>query len=286
MMLRWQCRDRVLTFEHPRLMGVLNVTPDSFSDGGAFFAPDAAIARGEELFAQGADVVDVGGESSRPGAASVEESEEFRRVQPVLQTLHSKGLGLLSIDTRKASVAKEALEAGVAIVNDISGLQGRAMRALVAKTGAGAIIMHMQGEPRTMQEAPDYEDVSAEVTSWLAAQLELCEAEGIAREQLAVDPGIGFGKTAAHNLALLHDLARIASLGRPVVVGASRKSFIGEVTGLALTERLPGSLAALAIAVWNGAHLLRVHDIRESRAALKLVRAIQIGHDWRARSSG
>lgn len=277
MTLRWQCGGRVLTFERPRLMGVLNVTPDSFSDGGAFFAPDAAIARGRELFAQGADVVDVGGESSRPGAAPVEEAEELRRILPVLHGLGPQAPGLLSADTRKPAVARAALEAGAAVVNDITGLQNPEMRALVAKSGAGAIIMHMQGEPQTMQLRPHYEDVTAEVATWLASQIELCEGSGISREQLAVDPGIGFGKTAAHNLALLHNLGQIAALGRPVVVGASRKSFIGEVTGLAVGERLPGSLAALAIAAWNGAHLLRVHEVRESRAALELVQAVQQG---------
>lgn len=246
-------------------MGVLNVTPDSFSDGGRYLDPDAAVRHGMSMVEEGADILDVGGESSRPGAEPVSEEEELRRVLPVVRALAGRGPGLISIDTTKAVVAREALEAGAHIVNDISALTLDPDLAEVARqAGAGVVLMHMQGTPRTMQSAPRYNDVVTEVARYLRERVAQLEAQGLARDTLAVDPGIGFGKTLAQNLDLLRGLPRLVEGGRPVLIGVSRKSFLGQLTGREVGDRLSASLAALAYALVQGAHVVRVHDVKES----------------------
>lgn len=257
-----------------RLMGVVNVTPDSFSDGGLYLDPEAAIAHGRELVAAGAEILDVGGESTRPGAKAVGEEEELRRVVPVIRGLRDLDCEL-SVDTSKASVAAAALEAGAAIVNDVTALRGDPeMAPLCAERGATVILMHMLGEPRTMQDDPRYEDVAADVQAFLAERLEAAVAAGIAEERIWLDPGIGFGKTAAHNLELLRRLGELRELGRPLVIGTSRKSFIGKLDGSAAGERLGGTIASSVLAAVEGAAVLRVHDAAEVRQALTVATAI------------
>ena len=256
-------------------MGILNVTPDSFSDGGQWSSHDAAIAKGVALAADGADVIDVGGESTRPGAAAVPEDEELRRVMPVVEKLAASGY-VVSIDTAKAAVARAAVEAGAAVVNDVSAATlDPLMLPTVAELGVPYVLMHMRGTPRTMQQDPRYDDVVAEVFDHLAETLDHAVAFGIARERVVVDPGIGFGKTVAHNLELLRRTRELTSLGRPVMVGTSRKSFIGKLTdGAQEDDRLEGSLASAAIAVANGAAMVRVHDVAETVRAVAVARAI------------
>jgi dihydropteroate synthase len=254
------------------LMGVVNVTPDSFSDGGLYLDPAAAIAHGEELLAAGADVLDVGGESTRPGAEPVGEAEELRRVLPVVEGLAG---ATISIDTSKAAVAAAALDAGATIVNDVTALRGDpAMAALCAERGATVVLMHMLGEPRTMQADPVYGDVVAEVRAFLAERVEFAIAAGIEGERIWVDPGIGFGKTAEHNLELLRRLAELAELGHPLVIGTSRKSFIGKLDGSAAPERLGGTIASSVLAAAAGADVLHVHDVAEAGQALTVAGAI------------
>jgi len=253
------------------IMGILNVTPDSFSDGGRFLSPDAAVERALAMEKEGADIIDVGGESARPGADPVPVKEELRRVLPVLERLRGKLRIPISIDTTKAEVAEAALRAGASIVNDISALRfDPAMASLVAKFGAGLVLMHMLGTPKTMQQAPHYEDVVTEVRDFLAERAQYAQSQGIPREAIAVDPGIGFGKTVEHNLELLRRLPELVELGFPVLVGPSRKSFIGAILGLGVEERLEGTLAACAVAVVRGADILRVHDVKEVRRAADL----------------
>jgi dihydropteroate synthase len=257
-----------------RLMGVVNVTPDSFSDGGLYLDPEAAIAHGRELAAAGAEILDVGGESTRPGAEAVSEEEELRRVVPVIRGLRDLDCEL-SVDTSKAGVAAAALVAGAAIVNDVTALRGDPeMATLCAERGATVVLMHMLGEPRTMQDDPHYEDVVAEVEAFLAERLEAAVAAGIAEERIWLDPGIGFGKTAAHNMELLRRLAELRELGRPLVIGASRKSFIGRLDGSGAGERLGGTIASSVLAAVEGAAVLRVHDVAEVRQALTVATAI------------
>jgi dihydropteroate synthase len=256
-----------------KLMGVVNVTPDSFSDGGLYLDPEAAIAHGRELAAAGAEILDVGGESTRPGAEVVSEEEELRRVIPVIEGLGREGD--ISVDTSKAAVAAAALDAGAEIVNDVTALRGdTGMAALCAERGATVVLMHMRGDPRTMQNDPRYEDVVAEVKAFLAERLEAAMAAGIAAEQIWLDPGIGFGKTAAHNMELLRRLGELRELGRPLVIGTSRKSFIGRVDGSAAGERLGGTIASSVLAAAEGAEVLRVHDVAEVRQALTVATAI------------
>ena len=265
-----------LALDRPRLMGVLNVTPDSFSDGGDFATKDDAIAHGRAMAAAGADIIDVGGESTRPGSLAPSEAEELRRVIPVIRALASDGL-LVSVDTRRAEVMDAALAAGARMVNDISALSHDPQaRAVVARRGAWVVLSHMQGTPETMQREPRYEDASLDVFDALAAHVSAAEAAGIQREKIIVDPGIGFGKTARHNLEILRDIALFHGLGCPLLVGASRKSFIGRLSaGEAPKERLPGSLAAGLHAFGEGAHILRVHDVAETRQALAMWRGIR-----------
>jgi dihydropteroate synthase len=251
------------------VMGIVNVTPDSFSDGGRYLAPDAAIAHGRELRAAGADILDVGGESTRPGAAAVDAAEESARVLPVIEALTADG-ARVSVDTSKPDVAEAALAAGAEIVNDVTALADPAMTAVCADARCGVVLMHMKGTPRTMQDDPTYDDVVAEVRGFLADRLEAAVADGIDRERIWIDPGIGFGKTVEHNLELIARLDRIADLGRPVVVGASRKNFIGAITGRPVDERLGGSVAAGVVAAANGAAVLRVHDVAATVEALRV----------------
>jgi dihydropteroate synthase len=265
----------------PAVMGIVNVTPDSFSDGGDRLDPAVAVAAGLEMAAAGAALVDVGGESTRPGAAPVAEDEELRRVVPVVAGLAEAGVRV-SVDTRRARVMREALAAGAAIVNDVTALQGDPRSAgVVAEAGVPAILMHMQGEPRTMQADPRYRSVTHDVYDFLAMRLSSLQAAGVARQRLAVDPGIGFGKTAAHNLAILRGLGLYLALGVPVLVGLSRKSFIGRIGGGPRTasgggpkDRLGGSLAGALWALERGASILRVHDVAETVQAIALWRAL------------
>jgi dihydropteroate synthase len=261
-------------FARPAVMGVLNVTPDSFSDGGAFLDPAAALAHAQRMKEEGADLIDVGGESTRPGAEPVSADEELRRVLPVLEALASQAAVPVSIDTSKARVARAALDTGVAFVNDVTALRGDpGMAAVVADSDADLCLMHMLGEPRTMQEDPRYEDVVASVAGFLEERLAFAVRAGIPEHRVWLDPGIGFGKTLEHNLELLRRLDEIVALGRPVIVGASRKRFLGALTGRAEAERVAGTVAANVLAYERGAHMFRVHDVGPTRDALAVAAA-------------
>jgi len=254
-------------------MGILNVTPDSFSDGGAFADTERAVAHARAMAAAGADIIDIGGESTRPGAAAVNAEEEVRRVAPVIEQL---GGLTISVDTTKAMVAERALAAGARIVNDISALRFDVRMAdVVRDAGAGLVLMHMQGTPRTMQESPRYDNVVAEVLDFLADRIAFAESRGIKKTQIAIDPGIGFGKTVEHNVALLARVEAFCKLGCPVLVGASRKSFIGKLLGREPQARLAGSVAVAVWAVTHGARIVRVHDVAETVDAVRMVEAIQ-----------
>jgi len=266
------------------VMGVLNVTPDSFFDGGRYCGTVEAVQRGLEMLAAGADIVDVGGESTRPGAVAVKAGEEQARVVPVIRELRRRAPeALISIDTSKATVADAALEAGAHVVNDISGLTfDPEMAGTVARHDAGLVLMHIQNRPADMQRNPDYEDVVGEVLEFLRRAVSRAVASGVPEVKIAVDPGIGFGKTQAHNLALLNRLSLLHRLGRPVLAGLSRKSFIGTVLGGPPEDRLAGSLGAAVAAALSGAHILRVHDVRASVDALRMADAISAGAGWNA----
>lgn len=266
-----------LSFAHPVLMGVVNATPDSFSDGGAFFDPVRAIAHAETLIAGGARIIDVGGESTRPGASPVDPSEEIRRVVPVVEGLRHSAGTILSVDTRNAATMRAALAAGAGMINDISALTyDPDALAVLAAADAPIILMHMRGEPRTMQKAPAYANVALDIYEFLEARIAACEAAGIARSRIIADPGIGFGKTVEHNLALLDNLALFHGLGVPLMVGVSRKGFIARLsTGEPPDRRLPGSLAAGLAAVGQGAQILRVHDVWETAQALRVADALR-----------
>jgi dihydropteroate synthase len=256
------------------LMGVVNVTPDSFSDGGLYLDEEAAIAHGEKLARDGADILDVGGESTRPGAAPVGAEVERARVEPVVAGLAATG-HRVSIDTSKLAVAEAALDAGAEIVNDVTALRGDPeIAAACAEREAGLVLMHMQGDPRTMQVDPTYEDVVEEVKAFLAERLEAAVAAGVAEERIWLDPGIGFGKTLDHNLELLRRLGELRELGRPLVVGTSRKSFIGKVDGSEVGDRLGGTVATSVLALAEGADVLRVHDVAEVAQATRFATAI------------
>ena len=276
MELHWHAGGRVLDCaERTLVMGVLNVTPDSFSDGGRFLDAEAAIAHGMELIADGADIVDVGGESTRPGSDPVDVAEEVSRVVPVIERLAAAHPALaISVDTRKPEVAEAALAAGACIVNDVAGGRSEGMFEVVREAGAGMVLMHMLGDPKTMQEAPHYDDVVAEVKEYLRERIEAAEFAGIDPEALCVDPGIGFGKNLEHNLALLRGLDALADLGRPVLVGPSRKRFIGSILDLPEHERVEGTAGAVAWAVAHGANLVRVHDVKEIVRVVRVVDAI------------
>jgi dihydropteroate synthase len=257
-----------------KVMGVVNVTPDSFSDGGLFLEPEAAIAHGEQLAREGAAILDVGGESTRPGAEEVGIEEELARTQPVVADLTALGHEV-SIDTSKSRVAEAALDAGAAIVNDVTALRGDPeIGPLCAQRGARLVLMHMQGNPRTMQESPAYDDVVEDVKAFLSERVEVALAAGVGEERIWLDPGIGFGKTLDHNLELLRRLGELRELGRPLVVGTSRKSFIGKLDGSGVGERLGGTIASSVIAARGGADVLRVHDVAEVTQALRVAAAI------------
>jgi dihydropteroate synthase len=261
--------------ERTAVMGIVNVTPDSFSDGGAFLDPEAAVAHGLRLAAEGADLLDVGGESTRPGAQPVPEEEELRRVVPVVRELAARAGVPVSIDTTKAAVAEAALGAGATMVNDISALRfDPRLGEVAARAGAALVIMHMQGAPNTMQQAPHYDDLLGEVVAELAAGVARAAAAGVGQERILVDPGIGFGKALEHNLELLDRLDALTVLGRPILVGPSRKAFIGRILDLPASDRIEGTIAACCLAASRGAHLVRVHDVGAVRRALRVCDAI------------
>jgi dihydropteroate synthase len=260
----------------PVLMGVLNVTPDSFSDGGEFFDPDRAVARAETLLDEGAQIVDVGGESTRPGSDPVSPEEELRRAMPVVRRLlEARPEAVVSIDTRRATTAEAALDAGAGVVNDVTALDDPKMAPLVAERGTPVVLMHMLGEPKSMQQNPFYEDVVREVRDFLACRAERAIRAGVVAENIILDPGIGFGKTLEHNLALLNRLDVLVELGFPVLVGASRYSFLVKISGGEPKDRLFGTVAANVAAYERGATLFRVHDVRANREALAVAAAIR-----------
>jgi dihydropteroate synthase len=271
-------RARQFEFRFPRpalVMGIVNVTPDSFSDGGKFSSPAKAVAHALELVAQGAEILDIGGESTRPGAGPVSENEELRRVIPVIKNLAAKVKIPLSIDTVKPAVARAALDAGASIVNDVAANRSDdAMWKIVAESGAGYVCMHAQGGPRTMQKNPVYKNVVRDVGAFFRERLGKLEAAGVAADRVVFDPGIGFGKTPEHNLQLLANLRRFTRLKRPLLLGVSRKSFIGKLLGAALNERLPASLACATLAVASGVQIIRVHDVAETVQAVRLAEAL------------
>jgi dihydropteroate synthase len=264
-----------------RVMGIVNVTPDSFSDGGLYLDPSTAIDHGLELETEGATMLDVGGESTRPGAEPVSADDELRRVVPVVEGLVAAGArSQISIDTSKASVAQAALDAGATLVNDVSALRGDgAMAAVVASSGADCCLMHMLGEPRTMQDDPRYGDVVSEVKAFLEGRMAFAVAAGIAEERILLDPGIGFGKTREHNLQLMRRLGELAALGRPLVVGFSRKSFLGRITGRGVDDRVAATVAANVLAYERGASIFRVHDAGPTHDALAIA-AATVGPPW------
>lgn len=269
----WRLRTRTIAFDRPLIMGVLNVTPDSFSDGGRFIDVEHALSHAREMVSQGADMIDVGGESTRPGAGPVDEDEEIRRVLPVVERL--AGEVVVSIDTSKAAVARAALEAGAEIVNDVTGLADVEMRRVIAEHGSGAVIMHMQGEPRTMQKHPHYTDVEADIIGFLDERLRRAVIDGCNREGIVLDPGIGFGKTIEHNLILCNRVESLMSLGRPVLIGTSRKSFLGSLTGHEQpADRDLATAVTTALVVERGAAVIRVHDVASTREALSVALAI------------
>ncbi|MCU0259049.1 MAG: dihydropteroate synthase [Solirubrobacteraceae bacterium] len=276
-----------LEVQLPCVMGILNVTPDSFSDGGRFTQLEAAVAQGIAMARDGAAIIDVGGESTRPGSDRVSLDEELARVLPVIERLRAETSAVVSIDTYKAEVARQALAAGAALVNDVSALRmDPAMVEVVAETGAPAILMHMQGEPKTMQQDPHYDDVVDDVRAFLEERMGFALARGVDEEQLLIDPGIGFGKTVAHNLVLLRGLARLKELGRPLVLGASRKRFLGAILGAEPGGRLIGTVASTVIGLMNGADVVRVHDVRENFEALRVVLALREADDEAGPGSG
>ncbi len=271
-----KARERLIPLDAgPLIMGVLNVTPDSFSDGGRYLDPDAAVAHAVAMAEQGADLIDIGAESTRPGSDPVDEKEEIRRLIPVVGAVCRKVSVPVSVDTTKAAVARKALDAGAAIVNDISALRfDPLMKAVVAETGAGLVLLHMQGTPKTMQQAPSYRDVIEEIRQFFVERIRAALEAGIGAEQILLDPGIGFGKNLAHNLSVLAHLDAFVALGYPVLVGVSRKAFIGQVLDRPGDERVMGTAAAVAVAILRGARVVRVHDVMRMRDVVKIVNAI------------
>ncbi|HSY45084.1 MAG TPA: dihydropteroate synthase [Steroidobacteraceae bacterium] len=275
MLLR--CADKTLDLSSPVVMGVLNVTPDSFSDGGRFADVEAAVAHGLAMAAAGAALIDVGGESTRPGAAPVSAPEELRRVIPVIASLAAATAAVISVDTSKPEVMQAAAAAGAGLINDVQALRSPGALEAAAASGCAVCLMHMQGEPRTMQLAPQYADVFAEVRAFLAARAAACRAGGIADTRLVIDPGFGFGKTVEHNLTLLRRLGELARDGLPVLVGLSRKSMLGTLTQRGPGERTAGSVALAVVAALGGARIVRAHDVAPTVDALRVVAAVQGG---------
>jgi len=269
------CAGRTVDLARPQVMGILNVTPDSFSDGGDFISPEAALEHARALVAEGADILDIGGESTRPGARAVSDQQELDRVIPVIQALAAELPVPLSVDTSKPAVMREAVAAGAGMINDVLALQAEGALQVARDLGVPVCLMHMQGEPRTMQHNPRYDDVVGEVTRFLSGRVDAAVATGISRDRLLLDPGFGFGKNLAHNLTLLHRLSDLQSLGLPLLVGISRKSMIGALLDDApVDRRLHGSVAAAVMAVERGATIVRVHDVRATVDALKVVHAV------------
>ncbi|WP_083264534.1 dihydropteroate synthase [Pseudohongiella acticola] len=284
---RLQCGSRILDLSSPHVMGILNVTPDSFSDGGALNAGadqraagfsvsvDKALRHAERMVADGAAIIDVGGESTRPGAERVSEQQELDRVVPVIESIVRQLDVIVSVDTSSPALMRESAAMGAGLVNDVRALRRDGALAAVAATSMGVCLMHMQGEPGHMQQAPDYDDLLADVLGFLRQRVSACEDVGIARDRICLDPGFGFGKTLAHNYALLRELAQLKDIGLPLLAGISRKSMIGTVVDRPVDGRLPGSLAAAVVAVMHGAKIVRVHDVAETVDAMKVLQAVQ-----------
>jgi dihydropteroate synthase len=279
MSMQWRCRDRFIDLTRPVVMGILNVTPDSFSDGDRYSTVEAALERAASIVAEGAVIIDVGGESTRPGADGVAEAVEIARVVPVIEGIAATSDVAISIDTSKPKVMAAAVAAGACIINDVYALRAPEARTVAAASQAGVCLMHMQGEPRTMQDNPHYGDVVAEVSEFLVHERDACVRTGIAPDSIALDPGLGFGKGLVHNLTLLKSLAHFAALGSPLLVGVSRKSFIGRVLGRPVDERLYGGLGLAALAAIEGARIVRTHDVAATRDALGMVSAVLQGID-------
>ena len=263
-----------LVFDRPMVMGILNVTPDSFSDGGRFTQPDQALLRVEQMIAEGADIIDIGGESTRPGAQPVEQSEEIERVVPLVKAIRSRFDVPVSVDSSKPAVMRAAVAAGADMLNDVRALQEEGALLAVAELGVPVCLMHMQGEPRSMQTNPIYGDVVKDVMAFLSQRIETCLEAGIEREKLIVDPGFGFGKNLSHNLTLLRELNQLKSFGLPILVGLSRKSMIGAILDKPVDQRLYGSITAATLALWQGASIVRVHDVAATVDALKVCQAV------------
>lgn len=275
--MKWHCRQRTIDLTRPVVMGILNVTPDSFSDGDRYTRPAAALDRAAAMVAEGAVIIDVGGESTRPGALPVDEAVEVERVVPVIEGLARVLDVAISIDTSKPAVMAAATAAGACIVNDVYALRAPGARECVAQSGVGVCLMHMRGEPRTMQQNPQYRDVVAEVCEFLENERDACRRAGIAREAIVFDPGLGFGKGLEHNMTLLKELGRVTALGSPLLVGVSRKSFIGRILGRETHERLYGGLGLAALAVSLGARIVRTHDVGPTVDAIRMVSAVLQG---------
>ena len=270
------CAGKALDLSTPCVMGVLNVTPDSFSDGGHYLKPERAVAHARELVAQGAAIIDVGGESSRPGAVAVSEAEELQRVIPVIEALRDTIAVPVSVDTSKPAVMHAAVEAGAGLINDITALQAPGALEAAAGLTVPVCLMHMQGLPASMQDNPDYGDVVVEVRDFLTARAAACIAAGIPPQRIVLDPGFGFGKTTEHNLQLLGRLPELVAAGFPVLVGLSRKSLIGNVLGLPVDKRVAASVGLAALAVWQGARIVRSHDVQATREAIAMIHAVRL----------
>lgn len=262
------------------VMGIVNVTPDSFSDGGRFFSPDKALEQARKLVADGATIIDIGGESTRPGSDPVDVEEEIRRVVPAIEAIHAEFDVVISIDTMKADVMRAAVKAGASLINDVNALQGDGALQAAAELDVPVCLMHMQGTPQTMQQQPHYVDVVSEVNEFLSERVAACEAAGISRSKIILDPGFGFGKNARHNLRLMKHLSVITESDLPVLVGVSRKSIIGAMLNVSVEERLAGSLALASIAVWQGAKIIRSHDVRETVQAVRLCEHVMQVNDF------
>ena len=271
------CAGQILDLKQPRIMGVLNITPDSFSDGGAWLTVEKAVAHARQMADAGADIIDVGGETTRPGSAPVSAGEEMQRVLPVIEALRASIDVPVSIDTQKPAVMRAAVAAGAGMINDVNALQADGAVETAAALAVPVCLMHMQGVPETMQQEPDYRDVVTEVVSFLGERAAACEAAGIARGQIVLDPGFGFGKSVGHNLSMLHRLDALVALGYPVLVGLSRKSLIGKVLDLPVDKRLSPSIALAVLAVWQGASIVRCHEVRQTREAVLMCRAVMDG---------
>lgn len=276
----FDCAGKSLDLSAPRIMGIVNVTPDSFSDGGQFFSRDAALRQALKLVEDGADILDIGGESTRPGSDPVAVQEEIDRVAPAIEAISAEVDVPISIDTLKADVMRAAVSAGAGLINDVNALRSEGALQAAAELDVPVCLMHMQGTPQTMQQEPHYEDVVAEVEQFLLERIEVCEQAGIKADKIMLDPGFGFGKRARHNLRLMKHLSRFTRLPYPVLVGVSRKSIIGDMLKVSVEERLAGSLALASIAVWQGAKLIRTHDVRDTAQAVKLTQHVQQVEDF------